>query len=354
MFGSALAAVGGNTENRLRLPKAKHSVVVLIDGLGLQNLQDAKAYARFLNSAQHESIRCEFPSTTATSLTGLATGERSDTHGMIGYSVFNRVEKKPMNLLTGWESIETANQFKKVKTLSESVENVTVRVIGPSVYENSGFSTITMPNVEYISADTIAERFAKALRAPTQNSITYLYVPELDQLAHKFGVTSTKWLEALEGVDGELAKFNSNMPSNFGVLIAADHGVIDVPAENQVFLDEFDWYVKAVQHTAGDPRCNFVYLFEGEDIKALIVELKKQFGASAYVCDISELKDSGWADWTTPSNAGVVPDLVVIWNSNAVAYDRRFAKAQYLKMVGQHGGISDQETRVPLIKLGCF
>ena len=354
MLGSALAAVGGSTENLLRLPKANHAVVVLIDGLGLQNLQDAKAYARFLNSGQLDSIRCEFPSTTATSLTGLATGERSATHGMIGYSVFNRVDKQPMNLLTGWESIEAANQFKKVKTLSESTENVSVRVIGPSVYENSGFSAITMPNVEYIAADAISERFAKALRVPTQNSITYLYVPELDQLAHKFGVTSTKWLEALEGVDAELAKFNSNIPNNFGVLVTADHGVVDVPADNQIFLDEFDWYVGAVLHTAGDPRCNFVYLFEGVDPEALIVALKNQFGSSAYVCDIAELKDSGWADWTTPAAADVVPDLVIIWNSNAVAYDRRFAKAQYLKTVGQHGGISDQETRVPLIKLGCF
>ena len=354
VFGSALAAVGGNTENRLRLAKASHSVVVLIDGLGWHNLQDAKAYARFLSSRQLDSIRCEFPSTTATSLTGLATGERSGSHGMIGYSVFKRSNQKPMNLLTGWGSVDEAKGFKKVKSLSEAVENVAVRVIGPSVYKDSGFSAITMPNVNYVVADSISERFAKALRVPSQNSVTYLYVPELDQLAHKFGVSSTKWLDALEEVDGELSKFNSQLPSNFGVLVTADHGVIDVPSENHVFLDEFDWYVDSVLHTAGDPRCNFVYLSEGVDSAAFTLALKHQFGASAYVCDSSELKISGWADWTTPTTSEVAPDLVIIWNGNAVAYDRRVAKPQYLKMIGQHGGISDQETRIPLIKLGCF
>ena len=90
VFVSAAAAIGKGSENRLRLPKVSSAVVVLVDGLGYENLTAASGYARFLNSQKVEAMRCEFPSTTATSLTGLATGMRSGEHGIIGYSVFDR------------------------------------------------------------------------------------------------------------------------------------------------------------------------------------------------------------------------------------------------------------------------
>ena len=354
VFGSAIAAVGGSVKNALRLPKARHSIVVLVDGLGFINLQESKAYARFLNSLDVESIRCEFPSTTATSLSGLATGERSSVHGMIGYSVFDRENQNPMNLLTGWTSRAEAKSFKKAVTFSEAVVDVEIRVIGPGSYKDTGFTAITMPEASYLPAESISERFALALKTPSRSSATYLYVPELDQLAHKFGVESNHWLAALEELDGEFAKFNERLPEGVGVLITADHGVIDVPLSNHVVLDGFEWYSTSVKHTAGDPRCNFLYLESGVDSENFAEILRDRLGSSAFICNTAELRESRWADWTSSAIQRFAPDLVIIWNSNAVGYDKRTSKPQHLKMIGQHGGVSDAETRVPLIRLGCF
>lgn len=354
MFSSALASVIGSGQNRLRLAKVNHAVVILVDGLGFENLVESKGYARFLGSKLGHSIRCEFPSTTATSLTGLATGMRSNRHGVIGYSVYDRGTATPMNLLTGWDSPAEASSFKKVQTISESAQEVLIRVIGPGVYEGSGFSALTMPGAQYLAAESIEDRFSTLARIDSGKSLTYLYVPELDQLAHRFGVESVQWLNALEELDQQLSKFASRIPSNMGLIVTADHGIIDVPDESHVYLDLFNWYQQGVIQTAGDPRCNFVYLQENANAEDIKQKMIQEFGNRAFICDVDELRDSGWADWSPSEFESYVPDLLIIWQSNAVGYDRRIAKPQHLKMIGQHGGISDRETRIPLIKLGAF
>ncbi len=354
VFASALASVIGSGHNQLRLSKVNHAVVILVDGLGFENLAESRGYARFLGSKLDQSIRCEFPSTTATSLTGLATGTRSNRHGVIGYSVYDRGTATPMNLLTGWGSPAEASTFKKALTISESSKEVAIRVIGPGVYDGSGFTALTMPGAQYLAAESIEDRFSTLSRIEIGKSLTYLYVPELDQLAHRFGVESVQWLNALEELDQQISKFVSRIPSNMGLIVTSDHGIIDVSDENHVYLDSFDWYQQGVIQTAGDPRCNFVYLQENANVDDIKQKMIQEFGNRAFICDVDELRDSGWADWSHSEFESYVPDLLIIWQSNAVGYDRRIAKPQHLKMIGQHGGISDRETRIPLIKLGAF
>jgi len=354
VFSSAFSAVGGHAANDLRLPKVNHAVVVLIDGLGYENLTQAKAYSRFLNSQNLESIRCEFPSTTATSITGFATGVRAEKHGVIGYSVFDRNTSTAINLLTGWESSLEAKRFKKINSISDDSSEPAVRVIAPKSYQDSGFTALTMAGAQYLAADSVSERFAKLTSFPSSKTLTYLYVPELDQLAHRFGVSSTNWLEALEDVDMELSRLSERLQPGVGIVVTADHGIVDVPRANQVMLEKFDWYVNAVAHTSGDPRCNYLYLKNQTDLSQVQAKAQSEFGGEAYVCSVSELAESGWANWEVAVESGYAPDLIVIWRNNAVGYDQRTAKPHHLKMVGQHGGLSDIETRVPLIKFGAF
>jgi predicted AlkP superfamily pyrophosphatase or phosphodiesterase len=354
VFSSALASVIGSGPNVFRLARVNHAVVILVDGLGFENLAESKGYARFLGSKLDETIRCEFPSTTATSLTGLATGMRSNKHGVIGYSAYDRASAIPMNLLTGWDSPAEASKFKKVDTISESAQGLAIRVIGPRAYEGSGFTALTMPGAEYLAAEKIEDRFSALSRIGGGKNLTYLYVPELDQLAHRFGVESVQWLNALEELDQQISNFAKKTPANMGVLVTADHGIIDVPTESHVYLDEFDWFDQAIIHTAGDPRCNFLYLRENSDAIETKRKLFEAIGSMAYVCDPEELRLSGWADWSTPEFQNYIPDLLIIWHSRAVGYDRRSSQPQHLKMIGQHGSVSDRETRVPLIRLGAY
>ena len=356
MFTSALASVGGGGENRLRLSRVSHSVVILVDGLGFENLRAASAYGRFLNQNCQRSIRCEFPSTTASSIAGFATGLRSNQHGLVGYSVYDRSNQTTINLLTGWESDAHARRFKKVSTLAEASTAVPVFSIAPKVYENSGFTALTMSGAKYVGADSIPERFeaAEKLIRNSVASLSYLYVPELDQIAHRHGVESNQWLHALEELDLVVNRFISKLGNDVGVIVTADHGVVDVPIEKHIYLDEFAFIQANVEAVAGDPRCNFIYANSGADLSLLRTELQNEFGHLAYVCTPQELMECGWLGRFDESDRKYLPDFYVIWKESRVAYDRRFAKASHLRMLGQHGGISDEETRIPLIKLGKY
>lgn len=351
---SALASLGLGLTNHLRLPRVQHSVVIFVDGLGFENVAAAGAHAKFLNRNLEKSIRCEFPSTTATSIAGFATGSRSNVHGLIGYTVFNRSTRTTMNLLTGWTSRGEASRFKLEESLSETAE-VRFGVVGPAAYAESGFTELTMKGADYISAESIVDRFREVHKFQEgDSSFTYLYIPELDQLAHRLGVDSIEWLETLEEVDSQVQRFVESIPANVGVIVTADHGVLDVPSTNHFYLDDLPWFNSDVAITGGDPRCNFIYL--NDSSRVLIVKdlLHEAVGNAAYVVEPKDLTESGWAIWPNATNSNSVPDLVLIWNALSVGYDRRTASKNSMKMIGQHGGIADRETRVPLITLGGY
>ena len=351
---SALASLGLGLGNNLRLPRVQHSVVIFVDGLGFENVLNAGAHAKFLNRNLEKSIRCEFPSTTATSIAGFATGSRSNIHGMIGYTVFNRSTQTPLNLLTGWTSRDEASRFKLKESLSETAE-VRFGVVGPSAYADSGFTELTMKGGDYISAESIGDRFREVHKFLVgDSSFAYLYIPELDQLAHRFGVDSMDWLGALEEIDSQVQRFVEKIPANVGVIVTADHGVLDVPSANHFYLDELAWFHSEVARTGGDPRCNFIYLNDASRVLKVKELFHESVGNVAYVVEPRELTESGWAIWPNATNSNSVPDLVLIWNDLSVGYDRRTASKNSMKMIGQHGGIADRETRVPLITLGGY
>jgi predicted AlkP superfamily pyrophosphatase or phosphodiesterase len=213
-----------------------------------------------------------------------------------------------------------------------------------------------MKAASYVCADKLDERFAALdqILKSDQPTLSYLYIPELDQIAHRFGVESTQWLEALEELDMVVNRFHSKLKPNIGVLITADHGVIDVPISKHVYVDELDWYRELVLHTAGDPRCNFVYLRNVEDSNTLKEKLETEFGNAAYICTPMQLELSGWIAPFNDQDRHLFPDFFIIWREAVVSYDRRTAKPNHLKLIGQHGAISDTETRVPLIRLGKY
>lgn len=353
MLVSAISSVGRDAKNILRLPKVEHSVVILVDGLGYENFQQNSGHARFLRSLKTESFRCEFPSTTATSIAGFGTGKRSSEHGIIGYSVFDRESSAFINLLTGWKDAEEASRFKKVRSLSETHP---INFIGSAAYKTSGFTELTMKSAKYYEAETIADRFSclEAIFKNQTKSVNYLYIPELDQLAHRFGIESRRWLNALEELDMVVERFASKLGTGVGVVLTSDHGLIDVPMEGHVYLDEHDWYRIAVTRTAGDPRCNAVYLAGGISKQIFVEEARKVFGKQAFIASTKELTELGWTITVTGPSEKYQPDFYIIWNGSVVGYDRRTAKPQHLKMIGQHGGISDREMRIPLFRFGSY
>jgi len=351
---SALKSASGVT-NTLGLPSRRSVCVILVDGLGSTNLKSAAGHARFLNSQQSDSAMCWFPATTSTSITSFATASSPWDNGFLGYQVFNRSTQTAMNLLSGWKEYAEGENYQEASTIAEiaSDRGVGFHTVAPSAYERSGFTGATMRGSEFHGVDKIAERFTEALTLLTQPEakVIYLYIPELDQLAHAKGSESTSWLNQLEDLDSLMRDFVSSIPRGAGVILTADHGVVDVSRENHIYLDEL--IAKSdFKFVGGDTRSLYLYFEDTVDKQAARELLEDRLGDSSYISTPEDLIAAGYWKSLSPKSENVAPDLLVLARKRVALYHRGFAKVKSLEMVGHHGSITNEELAIPLLKFG--
>ncbi|MEN9715823.1 MAG: hypothetical protein RJA35_1290 [Actinomycetota bacterium] len=360
MFASSLGAISG-VDNRLQFAKAKRVIVVLVDGLGAQNLKAAAGHAPFLNAAMAKTkpIACGFPSTTATSITSFGTGVSGGQHGLIGYKLYDRQTKTAFNLLNGWTSELKSEQWQPLPTVTQNAFSSGIQpyFIGPKAYEGSDFTRVTMAGATYRPGKTVADRFAIAeqlLRGSKDDSLTYLYVPELDQVAHAHGVSSDRWLAELEELDSQVRKLSLALSKGDAMLLTADHGVIDIQAHGQVYIDEFDTDWSAVANVSGDPRVNFVYLNDAVDTDRIAESMTLNLEGRGLALSKQQVIDAGWYGPVTNEAAQRMPEIFLLATKNVAFYHREYAPAASLNMIGQHGALSSLEMSIPLIGWGAF
>ena len=349
---SAFLALDGKP-NQLSLPSRQSYVVILVDGLGVANIKSAGGHAPFLNNKLNasKSLFSGFPTTTATSLASFATGKQSGEHAFIGYRVFDRDSSSAINLLNDLGTEFAPRKYQDLETVSEQAlaAGKNVVTVGPGEYAESGFTEATMPAATYLAAKTIEERFLVARSAiANSGTLVYLYIPELDQLAHRFGSQSQRWLDTIEILDSALASFAKSLPKGAGAILTADHGVIDVEQTSHIYLEHYESLSDLVM-IGGDPRVGFLYFDSGIDLAAKCESVRAELGSLVDVATMQELVEAGWYQRLSAAALRVAPDLVLLPKGDRVVYHRGFAKVKSMSMIGQHGGMSKAEWEVPLL-----
>jgi len=356
VFTSALASLTGE-QNPLNLARVKNACVVLVDGLGSANIRERSGHAPFLSSKLKidGSINCGFPSTTVTSLSSFSTGVQSGRHGMVGYKILDPRSNLAMNLLTEISNETEAEYWQPLETVAERAkrQGLDCIFIGPGEYDNSGFTKATMRGSTYMAAKSIEDRFniAEKLLSEGHGKLIYLYVPELDQQAHAKGFLSSEWSAKLEDVEAALRSLVSTCRQDSGVLLTADHGIVDVPKEKHFYLDELE--IQGLRSVGGDPRVLFLY-FDSEPEENVREKIQSFLGKNAYVATKEELIEAGWFGETSDFSAERMPQLFVVGTTKAAFYHRDFAKKKSLEMIGQHGSISPEELSVPLLRFAGY
>ena len=357
---SCLGSIGGSA-NRLGLPGVERAAVLLIDGLGADALKARAGHARTLASASGKAIESGFPTTTAAAIATLTTGVRPGRHGLVGYSVLDAANDRVVNELSGWDDRLDPYTWQPVRTLFErsTAAGFEAAVIGPERYRDTGFSHAVLRGARYIGAASIADRMTQAaefLRPTGQPGLAYVYVPELDSAAHAHGLESREWITALESTDAAVRDLVAGLGRRAGVLLTADHGVLDIPQHAHVHFDTIAGLTDGVRFVAGEPRALQLYFEPDADLaqRERIVEVWRASESDrAWVATRDEAIA---ADWFGPVRDEVLPrigDLIVAARKNIAYYDSR-AGTHGHSMIGQHGSWSPAELRVPLLRFGAF
>jgi predicted AlkP superfamily pyrophosphatase or phosphodiesterase len=226
-------------------------------------------------------------------------------------------------------------------------------VVAAGEYRDTGYTEATMRGANFIAADSWSEKFeaARAIAHSKQDSLTYLYIPELDKYGHQNGWSSSGWAAMLEELDALLRSFCEQLPNDTGVIITADHGMVETSKPRQLVLDDFYDKSGSVQFVGGDTRVNYVYL----DSIGAIDQVVEDLESVSYAFDAVKTEDAIAANWfgeVLQPARDRLPELMLLAKSDFTLYHSKFFKTRSFDMIAHHGSLSPAEIRVPLIRIG--
>ncbi|MGW4039530.1 alkaline phosphatase family protein [Streptomyces sp. NPDC004778] len=344
------------------LTPARRNCVFLIDGLGWEQIKAHPDEAPFLHSLLPTSrggtgrpLTAGFPSTTATSLASVGTGLPPGEHGLPGYTARNPQTGELMNQLRWkpWTEPKAWQPYPTVFQLAAAVGVHTAQVSAP-MFEQTPLTKIALSGGSFLGRLSGEDRMDVAAQrlAAGDRSLVYTYYSEVDGKGHRFGTDSDAWRGQLMYVDGLARRLAEQLPPRSALYITADHGMIDIPFDEQSRIDfDEDWELSAgVALLGGEGRARHVYAVPGAQADVLAV-WREVLGEQFWIASRDEAIAAGWFGPTVDERVyGRIGDVV------AAAHDDVIITASVNEphesaMAGVHGSLTPVEQLVPLLEV---
>jgi len=332
---------GLHPELAAAVPDAPTYLLVLLDGLGDGQL--AHPAAAPCTAARRAALDAPFPSTTTVSLATIATGLPPARHGLIAYQLWLPDRGQVANTIK-WTTLwgdPLGLDFAAFLPRPNLWERAAAAGVEPIVLQPLDFGGTALSRVLYRGCRV--EPYAgpgEAVAAAVQltrvpRRLVLLYLPHLDFAAHVWGQESDGYTAALRLVAGVWDAIASALPPGVVMLGTADHGHVDIPKDRQVRIGKADHEGRTFY---GDPRATFI----------------KGGGASlAASLPATWVPREEMAGWWGPGKphrdfAGRAPDGALMADPG-YAVLHRFSDD---RLIGQHGGLTEAELRIPLLLAG--
>jgi len=338
----------------LGLGPAERAVVVLVDGLGHEQLVRRSGHAPFLRAHLHETSRLDsgFPSTTATSMGSFGTGTPPGTHGLVGYEVLDPATNRVFNELS-WENGPDPFRWQPNPTVFQEValEGIDVTRVGPGFFDGSGLTNAALRGGRFRAASSFADRVSATVEGlqAASRALVYLYWGDLDKVGHVHGPGSWEWVDELESIDRHLSSLAARVPAGTAIHVTADHGMVEVPFGDRVDLAVELELLGGVRDVGGEPRNSQLYLAPGASSDAVVARWRQRLGDRAWVGTREELIDGGWFGSVRGEVLERIGDVVVVMLDDGAVVDSVRMRPELLRLRGFHGSVSDEERAVPLI-----
>ncbi len=366
---SLAASLGAPLNNQLHLPAATSAVLLLVDGLGLEQLEKYSAHAPFFRSVLKRQTTAQtemstvYPSTTAAALSSIGTALPPGEHGLVGYDVYDPDRQVVVNQLGGWDERTDPETWQPAPTIFQQLNEqrqagfhqiypVTVSL---SAFENSALTRASLHGPRFVGADDLAKRFVHAAEeARRPGHLIYLYVNELDKVGHQHGPGSDAWLEVLEEIDSHARRLIRKLPNTTLAAVTGDHGMIEVKQDHRIDFAQHEELIEHVAHTAGEPRMvqlHFNSSATETQRQATHKAWTRFFGDQAWIVTREQAIKAGWFGPVTARVHQRIGDLLITGYEPIALYDGRRAAPHSFNMVGHHGAPTPAEVRVPWLVL---
>ena len=342
-----------------------HLILVMADGLGMSAVR-AMDLDSFIASHVATELLTVFPSSTPVVLASLATGRWPAEHGLPAWHVYleeidavstiikyvRRSDDKDLSEL-GMAPSEAYT----VPSLMESPKWDTASYL-PKSLVGSAFSTYTSgisPHTGYEKLGDAVGAISDRVKRASSNTISHLYIPDVDYAAHSAGTSSPMAQGAAAGVDIALAWLRNALPGGAKIVMTADHGLVDYAKDEVYSIDPADPLMAYVDHEPwGTGRTMSFACKRGAeaDFEGLF---RERFREGFYLLTIDELKEMklyGPGPLSPVMARRVGTHMAVSKGTWLMDYD--YPKVpdesqEEHEAVSQHGGLTPAEMLVPMV-----
>lgn len=326
--------------------RGRQVVVLVLDGLGWEQLAARPAIAPVLTGATGGPVTSVAPSTTATALTSLSTGLAPAVHGMVGYRV--ATAEGVLNVLSwrvgGADARRTVPPRRFQRFPAFPLDGVRTPVVSRAEYGPTGFTAAHLDGADLHGWHTpsglvVEVRQLLAAGAP----LVYAYYDGIDRVAHARGFGEHYDAE-LRAADRLVADVLAVLPPGAVLVVTADHGQVEVGASVEVLGPEV---MDGVDLLSGEGRFRWLHARPGavEDVAAAA---GAAFGHLAWVRTLEEVVDEGWLGGEpVPDVRARLGDVVLAPFAPTAFLDPADTGEQ--RLACRHGSLTEAEMLVPLV-----
>jgi len=323
---------------------AEQVVLLLLDGLGWEQLETRRALAPVLSSMAGAAITTVAPSTTATALTSLATGTPPGEHGVVGYRI---VEQGDVLNVLRW-STPSGDARKRIipQVVQPSAPFAGHRppVVTRAEFVETGFTLAHLNQVRftgYRTTSTLVTEIGRLSRGG--EPFVYAYYDGIDKVSHEYGLADHYDAE-LAFVDRLVGDVLSVLPPDAVLVVTADHGQVHV-GDNVVAPDPE--VLSHVTMQSGEGRFRWLHAEPGHE-HALAEAARACHGDHAWVRTLAEIEMEGWFGPTLSDAARRRLGDVALVARDDISFSEP-ADTGAFQLVGRHGSLTSAEMRVPLL-----
>jgi hypothetical protein len=323
---------------------ARQVVLLVLDGLGWEQLQERPAAAPTMTAMQGGPITTVAPSTTVSALTSITTGLAPGEHGLVGYRM--ELSGEVLNVLR-WHGDrgDLRRKFAPIETQPfEPFMGQRVAVVSKAELESTAFTEAHLRGAEQVgwrAASSLPLIVAHHLRRGDR--FVYAYYDGVDKIAHERGFGEFYDAE-LRAADRMVADLIALLPPGAVLLVTADHGQVEVG--DRIVTPHAD-VLRLTRDQSGEGRFRWLHAKPGaaDDLLATAVS---HHGDTAWVHSRTELIDAGWfGSVVSQPVAARFGDVALVPHQPISFYDPDDSGP--FPLVCRHGSLTSAEMLVPLL-----
>jgi hypothetical protein len=329
----------------LAAPVAAASQVVLLvlDGLGEQQLAERPALAPVLSALDGSPLTSVAPSTTASALTSLATGATPAEHGVLGYRL--RAAAGVLNVLRWTLDGADARGLVPPHGFCRRPPFLGRRppVVARAEFAGTGFTEAYLPGADlrgWRVPSSIAVEVRRALAEGVP--LVYAYYDGVDKIAHETGLGEHYDAE-LAAVDRLVGDLLDLLPPGAALVVTADHGQVEVRDEPVRLAPDL---LDAVGLLSGEGRFRWLHVPPGA-VDDVVAACREAYGHLAWVRTREEVVAEGWLGGRPADDLFErIGDVALAARAPVAFFDP--ADTGELRLVARHGSLTPAEMLVPL------